>query len=136
VITLLDGPAAGAKLALHRAPVFLRVVIDRATGAVDALDQLDDTPRDGEDVHVYQGDRDHLFTLRADVFLCTRGPDGLRAVPTARGEYRHLPDVDGEQLRGIGNWRAWVLERVRTVEGRAPVEPTAESELAGWGHQP
>ena len=50
----LDGPAAGNALMLRRAPLFLRVTIDAAGGKVDALDQLDDDPQDGETVHVYR----------------------------------------------------------------------------------
>ena len=64
MITFVDGPAAGTVLDLERAPVFLRVVIDRQTGAVDAVDQVGDRPRLGEDVHVYrrvgQAERYHL----------------------------------------------------------------------------
>lgn len=136
-VHLVDGPAAGARLPLHRCPVYLRVVIDRRTGKIDALDQLDDTPRAGEAVHVYQGDPATLFALRSDIIVCVRGEHGgLAAAATAKGEYHYLADVDGEQLRGTGTWRAWVLERVRTVEGREPNEPTPESELAGVGHQP
>lgn len=137
MIHLLDGPAAGTDLALHRCPVFLRIVIDRTSGQVDALDQLNDTPRAGEAVHVYQGDRDTLFALRRDIVICVRGEDGgLDAAATAQGDYRHVADVDGEQLRDTDSWRAWVLERARTVEGREPVEPTPEREMAGTGHQP
>jgi hypothetical protein len=136
-VHLVDGPAADARLALHRAPVYLRVVIDRESGAIDALDQLDDTPRDGEAVHVYQADPSTLFALRGDIIVCVRGEHGgLTRAATAQGEYHHLADVDGEQLRGTKAWREWVLERVRTVEGREPVLPTSESERAGTGYQP
>lgn len=54
MIMFQDGPAAGAVLDLRRAPVFLRVVIDRNTNEVDALDRLEDRPALGEDVHVYR----------------------------------------------------------------------------------
>jgi hypothetical protein len=106
-VRLLDGPAAGMELALHRAPVYLRVVIDRQTGAIDALDQLDDEPRPGEAVYVYQGDPDTLNALREDIIVCVRGPDGLEAAATAQGDYRHRAAVDGEQLRTTAAWRAW-----------------------------
>lgn len=136
-ILLVDGPAAGARLPLRRCPAYLRVVIDRRTGKIDALDQLDDTPRAGEAVYVYQGDPATLFALRGDIIVCVRGEHGgLAAAATAKGEYHHLADVDGEQLRGTATWRAWVLERVRTVEAREPVLPTPEHELAGTGYQP
>lgn len=54
MISFDDGPAAGVVLQLRRAPPFLRVVIDRQTREVDALDQIDDQPRLGEEVHVYR----------------------------------------------------------------------------------
>lgn len=51
--TILDGPAAGAKLSLGRSPYFLRVV-RKPGGEWDALDQLDDTPEPNEEIHVYR----------------------------------------------------------------------------------
>lgn len=127
-VHLVDGPAAGTHLALRRAPVFLRIVIDRRSGKVDALDELDDTPREGEGLHVYQGDRDTLFAFRSDVYVCTSDKRGsLTAAGLAKGTYRHLADVDGEQLRDTAAWRAWVLERVATVERREPVVEGATS---------
>lgn len=50
--TFLDGPAQSKTLMLKRAPFFLRVVI-AVSGEIDALDQLGDTPRADELVHVY-----------------------------------------------------------------------------------
>lgn len=49
---LIDGPAKGKWLRIKRFPLFLRVVI-AADGTVDALDQLEDQPREGEKIHVY-----------------------------------------------------------------------------------
>lgn len=46
--TFTDGPAAETVLELRRAPKFLRVVRD-ADGTVDALDQLNDTPKPSPD---------------------------------------------------------------------------------------
>lgn len=120
MIRIVDGPAGGAELSLRRAPVYLRVVIDSA-GRVDALDMLDDVPRDGETVHVYQGDRDTLRALPDDVFVCASGRDGMRQVGGADGVYRHRPDVDGEQLRDTAVWRSWVIEEVaRQAESVGP----------------
>ena len=48
-----DGPAAGVKLLLGRAPAYLRVTRDSA-GKWDALDQIDDAPEPGETVIVYR----------------------------------------------------------------------------------
>jgi len=53
MITFEDGPAQGQALTLSRAPFLLRVVID-ADGTVDGLDQLTDTPKSTEAVHVYR----------------------------------------------------------------------------------
>lgn len=101
MITFADGPAHGATLELQRSPIFLRVVIDESDGKVDALDQLDDTPGPSERVHVYQRE-----SFGGTVHVCSRGRGGgCRTYPTA--EYRHLPDVDGEQLRDTAVWREW-----------------------------
>jgi len=48
----IDGPAAGTVLSLQRAPLMLRVVVDK-DGKVDALDQLADSPKPNESVHCY-----------------------------------------------------------------------------------
>lgn len=119
MIRLLDGPAGGSELSLRRAPFFLRVVIDPG-GKVDALD---DVPAADEVVHVYQGERDTLRMLPDDIYICVRGPGGLQQAGGASGEYRHRPDVDGQQLRDAATWRAWVIDEVQRTEGREPVLP-------------
>lgn len=101
--TFEDGPASGATLSLARSPVLLRVVIDRA-GRVDALDQLDDTPRAGESVHVY------ILTQKPGVcFLDFRDANGRR-----RGERRETGTYrlasmqpDDDVLRDTTRWREW-----------------------------
>ena len=50
--TFIDGPAKGQALTLRRAPIMLRVVCKG--GVWDALDQLEDKVRPGEEVHVYR----------------------------------------------------------------------------------
>lgn len=105
--TFMNGPAAGAGLALRRAPMFLRVVIDETDGTVDALDQLDDTPGPSEKIHVYQ-----LAAPASQAHVCYRGRDRDRSGWYAVGIYRHVPDVDGEMVRETERWRAWVDERV------------------------
>lgn len=100
-VVLEDGPAVG-RYSVRRAPYFLRAVVNRATGARDLLDQLEDQPMPGEAVHVYEA-IGHLFDpdllARTGTFLCPR--------PGASGTYRHRADVDGEQLREAAAWRAW-----------------------------
>ncbi len=50
--TFRDGPAVDHTLRLRRAPIYLRVTLDRA-GTIDALDQLDDRPRPDEALFAY-----------------------------------------------------------------------------------
>lgn len=99
MVRFLDGPAEGVELALSRAPMFLRVVVDETTLKWDALDQLDDTPGPSERVHVYRRDGG-----TGETFACTRGHGCAHSVDAS---YRHLPNVDGEQLRDMGRWREW-----------------------------
>lgn len=106
MVIFLDGPAAGQQLLLRRAPPLLRVVVDGATGKLDALDQLDDDPEVGEIIHVYQRAGDSEA-----VFLCSRGPG-----PSGRyfnATYRHVPDVDvdGEGLEHRLLWQNWCTNR-------------------------
>ncbi len=97
----LDGPAAGVHLDHARAPAYLRVV--QAGQAWDVLDQVDDQPRRGEVVHVYElvpGSR------IGPIHVCRRGR-GARSGWISSGDYRHRPDVDGETVRETAAWRAW-----------------------------
>lgn len=96
-VRLLDGPAQG-KYNLRRAPIWLRAVVD-ASGHRDVLDQLHDEPLPAERVHVYLA-TGPTFGLRPDIIVCPP--------PGASGEYRLLPDVDGEALRETTAWREWV----------------------------
>lgn len=100
MIRLVDGPAAGA-LALERAPIFLRAVVDPA-GKIEALDQLDDKPEPGEKVYVYE-----QTAYRGQAFITLQRP--RRCVHTHSADYRHRDDVDGEQVRDREAWRAWCL---------------------------
>jgi hypothetical protein len=115
-VRFLNGPAAGSTLGLRRVPIFLRVVIHRSTGKVDALDQLDDEPLEAEAIYVYQGVPGTLMALRGDIIVCVRGADGMQAAATGSGDYRHRSDVDGEQMRETGAWRAWCLAQPEAVE--------------------
>ena len=110
VIKFLDGPAAGSHLTLGRVPQFLRVVIDQA-GGVDALDQLDDTIRDGETAYVY-----HREGEVSEVLVCSRGPSRCRRETWA--EYRVYPEQpDQAVLRENEEWQTWAMaENARTLE--------------------
>lgn len=106
MITLHDGPAAGS-YAVKRAPLYLRAVspVEGAKDvATDVLDQWEDTPREFERVSVY------LRSGEAGTVHINRGRRGSGFYAT--GQYHHLADVDGEQLRDFDAWRAWVLLQV------------------------
>jgi len=101
-VVLADGPAAG-HYSIRRAPHFLRAV--RFETVQDVLDQLNDTPRLGETVYVYELDTSEpwfdpeSFERATLAIICPP--------PGARGTYRHRADVDGETLRETEAWRAW-----------------------------
>lgn len=110
-VSFTGGPADGRELALQRAPMFLRVVVDTReplkrgglppAKAIDALDLLDDEPREHEAVHVYE-----VVWANQPVHFCARG-SGARSGWHVSAAYKHRPDVDGEQLRDREAWRAW-----------------------------
>jgi len=98
--TFLDGPAEGKRLALQRAPVFLRAVIDQ-DGAVDALDLLEDEPKGTETVYVYYRDPGSL----SRAFVCSRGHP-CRLMESA--EYRlYDPQPPGATARDNEAWADW-----------------------------
>lgn len=99
----IDGPAAGKRLELRRAPYYLRVVINRA-GEVDALDQLDDEPKPDEAIHVY-----YESTNLGSGIACSRGK-GCR--PFNVNEYRlNAEQPTDEQARDFEKWEAWAGEQ-------------------------
>lgn len=81
MIEFLDGPAGNKTLELRRAPVYLRVVID-ADGNIDALDQLDDRPK--EDERITTGVWMMRLASRAigRAMMCVARARGLARVPT------------------------------------------------------
>ena len=96
----LDGPACGEVIDLQRAPHFLRVVID-ADGKVDALDQLHDSPKPDEAIHVYlrQG-KPHMVHM-----LCSpRSKSGWHLMADYK-LYHHQPsDIESREENA---WREW-----------------------------
>ena len=100
MLKLLDGPAQGAYM-VKRAPLFLRAVVS-AGGAQDVLDQLEDTPAPSEEVYVYKR-QGSAGTVHLN--LGHRKGTGFYAM----GEYRHVPDADGEALRKTEAWRQWCI---------------------------
>lgn len=112
----LDGPAAGFEPDLRRAPMYVRVVgtlgehgmgcgptCDRGHWKLDVLDQLDDEPREGERIFVYEAVPSAAGAAGV-VFACRGGKGGGRY---EYRDYRHRDDVDGEQFRDNETWRAW-----------------------------
>lgn len=98
----LDGPAAGKVLDLRRAPLLLRVVIDRR-GNVDALDQVDDVPHAGETIHVYR-----LQGPPQRVHLCIRGKGRSGSGWREIGEYALNSEQPADEVaRDNRRWRAW-----------------------------
>ncbi|MFZ5832386.1 MAG: hypothetical protein ACOY3P_20055 [Planctomycetota bacterium] len=93
------GQRIGSRLALTRAPIFLRVVVNE-DGEVDALDLLDDTPSAYESIHVYK-----CSEVYASGVLCSRGK-GCRRFTDA--SYRYYDEHPADDiLRDNAKWRAW-----------------------------
>ena len=103
MITFEDGPAAGAVLDLRRAPVFLRVVIDRKTNEVDALDLVNDLPTLGEDVHVYR----RIGKAEAYHLKCSPpAASGMRS----RAKYQLYDEQPADHVgRSRRSWEEWVM---------------------------
>jgi hypothetical protein len=101
MLTLKDGPVAGTYL-VKRAPLFLRAVIDARTNEKDVLDQLEDTPKESEDVFVYerQGEAGVVHLL-----MSPRSKSGWYAL----AEYKLRDEIDGRLVRSNESWRAWVV---------------------------
>ncbi len=81
--------------------MFLRAV-KNAKGEMDCLDLVDDVPTTTETVYVYR-----LEGQASPVHLNFGGGKGGFYT---MGEYRHMPDVDGQTLRDNAAWQAWALE--------------------------
>jgi hypothetical protein len=100
VTTFADGPAAGVRLVLGRAPWLLRVVRS-AAGEWDALDQLGDTPRPGETISVYYRASD---VLRYHVLMVKRSQSGWRE----SADYKLLSEQPPESVvRDTAAWQKW-----------------------------
>lgn len=97
----LDGPARDMKLSLHRAPKYIRVTQDKS-GKIDALDLLEDTPRDDERIYVYRA------TTGISVIFVDGWHKGKRWGDRYEDrDYRLLPLVNGEDFRDNTTWQEW-----------------------------
>lgn len=97
------GPADGSRLSLSRAPYFLRIVED-AHGKIDALDQLDDEPFDGDKISVYV-----LHCNRGGAFVDGRDKTGKRF-----GRFEVMADYvlycnqpQDSEIRDNAKWQSW-----------------------------
>jgi len=99
----LDGPAEGVKLALRRAPLYLRVTYQ--SGEWDALDQLSDVPKAKESVYIYK----RLDCARGVHVRASKG-SGLGGC-WSYGQYRYIGDLPDEISRHTKEWRAWAEDQ-------------------------
>jgi hypothetical protein len=113
MLQLIDGPCQGTFL-VKRAPVFLRAVLAPG-GEADVLDQIDDTPKAREKIYVYiiEGEAGWIHISRSP-----RSQSGFYAT----GQYRYLPDVDGEKLRDNKTWQAWAQGHFECPVDKKPCE--------------
>lgn len=116
----IGGPANGRTMLLRRAPVLLRVVVDRDNGNVDALDQLEDMPEDHEAVHAYEltGPPSWCFVdgtnvrgrfVMAEYRLCEKQPE--EAEMRNMAAWAWWTDCAGPQV-------PWVKERLKRQQNQ------------------
>lgn len=97
----LDGPAAARSLMLRRAPMFLRVTDDGEK--IDALDQLEDTPRANETLYCYV-----MSEYRGGIHLLIRGKNRAAGGFYMSADYTFvIPQPPDEEMRTNHRWRAW-----------------------------
>lgn len=110
MIKFLDGPAAGTELIVRDAPIYLRAVIDK-NGAVDALDQPNDTPKLSEKIYAYR----MVDGTYKSGFYC--GKDGCKLFRS--GDYK-LCSIQPSQeiLRYRESWYEWVKQREQILQRR------------------
>ena len=109
MIKLLDGPAHGAYM-VKTAPARLRAVVE-AAGHCDVLNLPEDTPEPSDTLHVYIRVTD---THPVHINMGRKG-SGFYAT----GDYRWMPDVDGEQYRDNAVWSEWAAAQGGVEIGRA-----------------
>lgn len=118
MLVLIDGHCKGTYM-VRRAPLFLRAVksmLLTGQGECDILDQLEDTPEVNERVFVYQRQGEAGWV---HLKMGKRQQSGFYAL----GQYKYLPEVDGEKLRDNEKWRAWVAEQMAALEPGATIGP-------------
>lgn len=105
-----DNGVSCPSLQLRRAPMFLRVVYDRKAKAWDALDQLDDEPKEDELIFAFQ--KTDNGTVHVDKVV-----KGRRV-----GEWHHTAHYDLVQdqpddyvMRDSKSWQEWALAESERV---------------------
>lgn len=96
-----DGPARNVTLNLGRSPLFLRVTRSRTKKTWDACDQLEDAPRDDEDLFAYL-----LIDKPTRSFVRRSGGYGTSLVVIAAYRFFDPQPTDAE-MRSADAWRAW-----------------------------
>ncbi len=105
MMKFIDGPAAGVVLGIRRAPVLLRVVRFGDGDLWDALDQVDDVPRERESIYVYV-----VVNKPEMVHLNMGRKKGSGYYPM--GQYRLVSEQPSDAiLRSRAAWAAWCQER-------------------------
>lgn len=113
-----NGPAAGKVLELLRMPMPLFLRVTKAQdGTIDALDQLDDTPRDDEELFLYRKARDD-----GTVHVDGRDKKGKRF-----GKWYncctytlHETQPDQATMRDGALWPAWCKAEFARLKGSVP----------------
>lgn len=122
LLLLESGPCMGS-YEVARAPRTLRAVRD-ASGHRDVLDLVDDQPRDGEEVFVYERSGERVG------HVCTRGRGCYQTV-----DYRYVGPMDKTtgELRDVSDEdRAWWEEqRMAAMRAWAMGEPAPEPDAQG-----
>lgn len=110
MIRLLDGPAAGQTLLLHRAPLLLRVTC--WAGVWDALDQIEDAPKENERIYVYR--RRGPATAVHIKMARQRGQVRSGSGWYQAAEYLEVNPAPGdEEVRSNPRWQSWAWKHAR-----------------------
>lgn len=99
---LIDGPAAGQTLMIHRAPFLLRVTMKNVKGKIkcDALDQPHDKPEPGETLFAYKW----KSAPAGHVHVRMKGGGGF--YPMA--EYTYVREQPSQAtMQSTARWQEW-----------------------------
>ncbi len=124
-MTTFEGPpAAGKALSLSRSPVLLRVTLTQNSGEIDALDQLDDEPRDTERIFVYILDGNS-----SGCFIDGEDKDGKRWGHRHQMAHYKLFEHQPEDavMRDNARWHEWCKSMAPTL-GRKTFDPLTGKE--------